>query len=164
MDTDSTISVEGWSEISPLDHRLTLVRAALQDTPEFELSQVDILRSPPYYAVDTVRILQKEFPGAELIYLMGGDSLEDLPQWHKPQEFVQEIAGLGIYKRPGAEPDLKSLDKQFPGLGDKTTFFHSPRIEISAADIRRRIHERRPYRFFLLPAVYQVIQSHQYYW
>lgn len=149
--------------ISPLDQRLLLTQTALQDTPGFDLSQVDILRKPPYFALDTVRILQKENPGAELIYLMGGDSFEDLPAWYKPEIFIQEISGLGVYQRPGSEPDLDKLDQQVPGLKEKTKFIIAPRIEISAADIRQRIHEHRPFRFFLHPLVYQVIQTHQYY-
>ncbi len=50
-------------EISPLDHRLTLVRAALQDTPEFELSQVDILRSPRIMPWIRYGFYRKNFPG-----------------------------------------------------------------------------------------------------
>jgi nicotinate-nucleotide adenylyltransferase len=149
--------------ISALDQRLRLVQAALSDTPGFELSQVDILRKPPYYALDTVRILQKENPGAELIYLMGGDSLVDLPAWFKPAAFVQEIACLGVYHRPGEIPDIDAINEKIPGIRQKTTFFQAPLIDISGVDIRKRIHEQRPYRFFLHPAVYQAIQTFQYY-
>ena len=45
--------------ISPAEQRLDLVYAALRDIPEFELSKVDIQRDPPFFAVDTVRILKK---------------------------------------------------------------------------------------------------------
>lgn len=149
--------------ISPLEQRIELVYAALRGKPEFDLSKVDILRDPPYYAVDTVRILKKENPGDEFIYLMGGDSLRDLPAWHDPAAFVNEVAGLGIYHRPGAEPDLESLEALCPGIKAKTNIFTAPLIDISAADIRQRIKEGRPYRYFLLPSVYQSIKRHNYY-
>jgi len=143
--------------ISSVQQRRELVLAALQNVPEFELSQVDILRDPPYYAVDTVKILKREYPGTDFIYLMGGDSLRDLPAWHDPNQFVQELSGLGVYRRPGSQPDLEILEKLCPGIKTKTTIFQAPQIEISAADIRQRIREGRPFRFFLPPEVYQLI-------
>jgi len=149
--------------ISPLEQRLALLKIALQNEPGFALSEVDVKRQPPFYAVDTVRIFQKENPGAELIYLMGGDSLEDMPAWYEPQKFVDEIAGLGVFRRPGSEPDLDQMERQIKGIKKKITFFTAPQIEISAADIRQRIKEGRPVRFFLIPAVYQFIEAHHYY-
>jgi nicotinate-nucleotide adenylyltransferase len=150
-------------EISPLEQRIELVYAALREKKKFDLSKVDILREPPYYAVDTVRILKKENPGDEFIYIMGGDSLRDLPTWHDPSAFVDEIAGLGVYRRPGSDPDLDALETICPGVKAKTVFFTAPLIDISAADIRQRIKEGRPYRYFLLPSVYQSIKRHNYY-
>jgi len=150
-------------EISSLEQRIELVYAALREKKKFDLSKVDILREPPYYAVDTVRILKKENPGVEFIYVMGGDSLRDIPAWHEPSAFIDEIAGLGVYRRPGSDPDLNALETICPGIKAKTVFFTAPLIDISAADIRQRIKEGRPYRYFLLPSVYQSIKRHSYY-
>jgi nicotinate-nucleotide adenylyltransferase len=149
--------------ISPVDQRLLLLQAALGDTPGFVLSKVDIERKPPYYALDTVRILQSDHPESELIYLMGSDSLNDLPQWYKAADFIHEIGGLGVYHRPGEQPELDSLEKVIPGITQKVYFFDAPQIEISGMDIRERIREHRPYRFFLQPAVYQIIQTRKLY-
>ncbi len=151
------------NQISPLEQRLELVNAALREQPEFLVSKVDIDREPPYYAVDTVTILKNENPGDELIYLMGGDSLRDLPAWHEPAAFIKAVDGLGVYRRKGADPDLDVLEAVCPGLKNKTAFFTAPLIEVSGADIRQRIREGRPYRFFLVPSVYQSIQQHNYY-
>lgn len=151
------------NQISPLEQRLELVNAALQEQPEFLVSKVDIDREPPYYAVDTVTILKNENPGDELIYLMGGDSLRDLPAWHEPAAFIKAVDGLGVYRRKGADPDLDVLEAVCPGIKNKTAFFTAPLIEVSGADIRQRIREGRPYRFFLVPSVYQSIQQHNYY-
>ena len=94
---------------------------------------------------------------------MGGDSLRDLPSWHDPAGFVDEVTGLGVYRRVGAEPDLDALEHVCPGIKQKTMFFNTPMVEISAADIRQRIREGRPYRYFLVPSVYQSIKQHNYY-
>ena len=65
-----------------------MLQAALEGSPEFMLSTIDIDRPAPHYAVDTLTLLQKKHPNSELVYLMGGDSLRALPTWHDPVGFV----------------------------------------------------------------------------
>ena len=68
--------------LSPVEKRVEMVQLSIAGNSHFELSRVDIDRPGPHYAVDTVRLLQEQLPEAELFYLMGGDSLHDLPTWH----------------------------------------------------------------------------------
>jgi nicotinate-nucleotide adenylyltransferase len=150
-------------KVSPLDLRKKLVLAALNKMPEFEFSDVDISRPAPHFALDTIRILQKQNSKSELVYIMGGDSLRDLPAWYQPQSFVNEIAEIGVLRRPGANPDVDILDDQLSGLKSKLTFFDAPLIEIAGADIRERIRNNRPYQYFLLPSVYRCIEDNGFY-
>ncbi|MEI8132132.1 MAG: nicotinate-nucleotide adenylyltransferase [Leptolinea sp.] len=149
--------------VSALEQRLKLVKAALAEMPEFEFCDVDISSPPPHYALDTIRILQRQNPQATLIYIMGGDSLQNLPAWHESQLFVNEVAEIGVLRRPGVDLDLESLEGLLPGLKAKVTFFMAPLIEISGADIRERIRKGRPYQYFLLPAVHRCIEDNTYY-
>ena len=68
--------------ISPVQDRLSMVQFAITENDRFKLSRVDIDRQPPHYAVDTVSILQQSSVNDEFYYLMGADSLIDLPTWH----------------------------------------------------------------------------------
>ncbi len=145
--------------ITPTHLRLEMVRAALSDAPEFELSMVDVDRQPPHYALDTVRILQQAHPQAQLIYLMGADSLRDLPAWHRPREFVQACHELGVMRRPGVSFDFTRLEPALPGVRRKARFIDTPMLEIASHEIRARVREGRPYRFFLPPAVYRLIRQ-----
>jgi nicotinate-nucleotide adenylyltransferase len=143
--------------ISPLKHRLAMVKLAIEADLQFELSTVDIDRPPPLYAVDTVRILASQNPGAKLVYLMGGDSLRDLPLWHLPAEFVAACDAIGVMRRPGDAIDLRSLEEKIPGLTDKLRFVEAPLINISAHEIRARVPAGLPFRYFVTPGVYRYI-------
>ena len=145
--------------ITPVETRLELVRAAIRGEPRFELSRVDIDRPPPHYALDTVRRLRETYPGAELVYLMGGDSLRDLPNWHQPQEFVAACHALGVMRRPRTRLDLERLADSLPGLLDKVRFYNAPRLDISASDIRRRVHLGHPYLYMLPATVGEIIAA-----
>ena len=143
--------------ITPIDQRLALLQAALGDDPNFELSRVDIDRPPPHYAVDTVCLLRRKRPGAELVYLMGGDSLADLPTWHKPQEFVLACDLIGVMCRPGRTVDMEALEAQLPGLKARVRFIQAPMLEISSSELRQRMAEGQTFRYYLPPAVYNLI-------
>jgi nicotinate-nucleotide adenylyltransferase len=143
--------------ITSLPHRLRMLELALADDPGFELSRVDIDRPGPYYAVDTVGLIAAQHPQAEITYLMGGDSLRDLPRWHDPVGFVEACHSIGVLRRPQDDVDIKSLKSQIPGITAKVRFMHAPLLDISARDIRERVAERRPFRYYLPPKVYEYI-------
>jgi nicotinate-nucleotide adenylyltransferase len=123
--------------ILPLADRLALVQAALADEPAFELSRVDIDRPGPHWAADTVRLLAQRFPDSKLIYLMGGDSLRDLPTWGRPLEFLSYCT-LGVLRRPGDTIDLEALERVLPGVSARVAFVEAPPSDIASNDIRAR--------------------------
>jgi nicotinate-nucleotide adenylyltransferase len=150
-------------KISPVTQRLALLQAALKDQPIFAVSRVEIDRPGPHFTVDTMKLLRKQFPRKELVYLVGGDSLRDLPQWDRPAEFLRSIDALGVMRRPGSRIDLKSLEKKLPGLSKKVEFIDAPLLEISASEIRQRIKVGGHYQYFLPPAVFKLIQNKKLY-
>lgn len=149
--------------IHPMEQRVEMVNAAIEDNPSFELSRIEIDRPGPHYAEDTVHLLGKQFPNADLFFLMGGDSLHDLPTWHEPMAFIQACSGLGVMRRPGDEIDLQLIESELPGISKKVNFIDAPLLEISARQIRYRIVANKPFRYYLPPSVYQIIQANNYY-
>jgi nicotinate-nucleotide adenylyltransferase len=146
--------------IAPLNHRLEMVKLAIADDPQFELSTVELDRPGPHYALDTVQILADQNPRTKLVYLMGGDSLRDLPTWHRPADFISACHLIGIMRRPGDTLDLTALEKSLPGLTAKVRFVEAPLLDIAAREIRARIGEGRPFRYFLPGQVYDHIKRH----
>ncbi len=145
--------------ITPLDVRLALVQAAVCEDPHFEVSTVEADRPGPHYSVDTVRILACQNPGADLFYLMGGDSLHDLPTWMKPRELVAALAGLGVMRRPQDSVDLPGLERALPGIGAKIFFVNTPLLEISSSDIRERVAQGQHYRYFVPQTVFDLVEA-----
>lgn len=143
--------------ISPVKLRLRLIKAAIGDDPFFEVSRIELERPAPQYAVDTIRDLRTHFPGSEMVYLMGGDSLHDLVEWHQPQLLVSLADGIGVMRRPGDLVDLTLLEQQLPGITAKLAFVDAPLLEISSRQIRERVQAGRPFRYYLPPAVYEQI-------
>jgi nicotinate-nucleotide adenylyltransferase len=143
--------------ITPLEHRLAMTQLALDDYPQFELSRVEIDRPDPHFMVDTVKLVQASAPSADLVLLIGGDSLKNLPDWHQPAELVAAVQSLGVMKRPGESVNLGMLETVVPGIARKVVYVDAPLLEISSHDIRRRAGEGRPFRHYLPPQVYDYI-------
>ena len=149
--------------ITPLEHRRAMLELAISDDPQFEFSTVEIDRPGPHYALDTVKLLARRNPAANLVYLMGGDSLRDLPAWHQPTEFISACYSIGVMRRPSDLLDLVTLEKSLPGLSSKVRFVDTPLIDIAAHEIRERIAGGRPFRYFLPREVYEYINEHKLY-
>jgi nicotinate-nucleotide adenylyltransferase len=149
--------------ITPLEHRLAMVKLAITDNRRFELSTVELDRPAPHYALDTVKIISAQNPAADLAYIMGGDSLRDLPAWHRPADLVAALDFIGVMRRPGDSIDLPALEKSIPGLRAKVRYVDAPLLDISAHEIRQRVVDGRPFRYFLPPAVYDYIVEHNLY-
>jgi nicotinate-nucleotide adenylyltransferase len=149
--------------LRPVDVRLKLLNAAIGCEPGFEISLVDLARPGPQYAVDTLAILTEQNPAAAIYYLIGGDSLHDLPTWYEPERLLALVAGLGVMRRPGDTIDLAALNLQLPGLQSKINLIESPLLDISSRDLRERIRTGRHFRHFLPTAVWKLIQANGYY-
>ncbi|KPL06208.1 hypothetical protein AMJ86_09455 [bacterium SM23_57] len=149
--------------ITRLQHRLDMVQAVVEPDPQFELSKIDIDRPPPHFAVDTVGMLREKYPEADLIYLMGSDSLLNLNSWYRPIEFVRRCDGIGVMQRPGSQTSDLGSEELSLAIRSKLLIFEAPLIEISATQIRERIKENRPYRYYLPPQVYKIIKERNLY-
>jgi nicotinate-nucleotide adenylyltransferase len=146
--------------VSPVEDRLAMVATAIDADPLFEISRIEIDRPGPHLAVDTMRLLHDQFPQDTLVYLMGGDSLEDLPSWYKPDDFVKVCDEIGVLRRPGHKIELPGLEKKLPGVTAKVQFIDSALIDISSTQLRAAIAAGKPFRYSLPPDVYRYIQEH----
>ena len=85
---------------TPAQERLNMVELAIADEPKFAASDCDIVRDGATYTFDTVQIFRQQFPGAQLWWLMGSDSLMQLHTWKKWQTLVRQT-NIAIAMRQG---------------------------------------------------------------
>lgn len=100
-------------QITSTVHRVEMVKLAITGKANFELSTVEVERPGSSYSVDTVAILRKHLvPEDVIFFLVGWDSLADLPEWHEPARLVKLCKVVAV-TRPGmTRPDLKSSSYQ----------------------------------------------------
>ncbi len=150
-------------EVTPVEHRIAMVQHCVSGTPSFELSRMELDRPGPHYTVDTVDLILQQEPGSEIVLLLGGDSLRDLPTWKNNIELVSKVHQIGVMHRPGDSFDSSTLFARIPGLEAKLVFLEALLHTLSSHEIRRRVRENIPCQYYVLPSVYEYITANHLY-
>ena len=152
--------------ITPVHHRLAMLKLALVGNPHFALSMVDLQRSGPSYTVETLRFLRQDLgPGAQCYFIIGGDSLRDLPTWRDPAGILEQATIVAL-TRPGykgIQDVQKQLEVRLPALHSRLVTVEGPLMEISSTELRRRVSEGRPIKYQTPEAVEDYIFQHHLY-
>ena len=149
--------------ITSVEDRLAMVQLAIADNKSFELSRIELDRPGPHYTLDTINLIAEQNPGADIVPIIGGDSLHDLPKWHEPQKLVYACHWIGVMRRPYKESNLDELESQLPGIRSKIHYVDAPLLEIASREIRSRIAEGKSVRYYLPSSVYEYINQHHLY-
>lgn len=147
--------------ISESSHRIAMVELAIADNPRFRLSLLDMDQGEASYTADLLQRFWIDFPDAELYFVIGTDSLREFPTWHEPERILA-ASRLLVAERPGVDITQAHLDA-VNGLRERTAFFASHRIDVSATDIRGRCATGRSIRYLVPDAVVAYIREHALY-
>ncbi len=119
-------------------HRLEMARLATLRTPGFSVSRMEIDRQGVIYTVDTLTLLHRQMPDAEFFYLIGEDTLLDLPNWRTPDR-VFALCTFLVSRRTTADASAHPLVPQLQARGAKFQFLSLPPLAISATEIRNHL-------------------------
>ena len=149
--------------ITPLAHRLPMLQGMIAHNPIFELSRLEIDRPGSHYTIDTVRLLAGQDPSAELILLIGGDSLWEFPTWRLSADLLTAVSKIGVMRRPGDFTNLSEIEARLTGITEKIHFIDALLQPVSSSELRRRIVDGEMYRYYVPPSVYEYIETHHLY-
>ncbi len=142
--------------LTPFGQRVEMLALAISGNPAFQIDELEKDRTGPSFTVDTLSLLTERHSGDTLAFMIGSDSLRDLPAWYQPRRIL-ELAELLVMERsdwPCACPDALRASL---GLGAdfnlRYQIIAAPLIEIASRDVRQRIAEGRSVRYLLPRAV-----------
>src|SRR5205807_2658113 len=87
--------------IASFAQRVEMLELAISGQPAFRIEPIERDRPGPSYTADTIEELHRAQPDAELVLIIGSDSLHDLPLWYQPERIVA-AAELLVVARPEA--------------------------------------------------------------
>jgi nicotinate-nucleotide adenylyltransferase len=144
-------------ELVSAEHRLAMTREIAESNPGFRVCEVEVQREGVSYTVETLRVLQDQYPDTDFALLLGSDSLDYFDAWHCPDEIAERVP-LIVYKRPGA---IESVAE--PRFANRVRYASAPIIEVSGTEIRARRRAGRSIRYLVPEAVRTYIEAHDLY-
>ena len=133
---------------------------ATRDIDYIRVSRIDADRPGPHYTADMVRMVRKRVGGLITIYfLMGMDSLRDLPDWSEAAWLV-ENCHLVALSRHDVVLDWESLETKLPGIRKRVTILDMPELEIAGHTLQERVRSGRPIRHQVPRRVEEYIYEH----
>ena len=155
--------------LTPAPDRLAMAHLAVESDPLFEVSDCELLRPGPSFTLDTVRHFRRRFgPNPALYWLIGADTLPELPGWYQIDRLVDECT-IVTARRPGFDPAqidwtaFKSIlaKPQIERL--RRHLLDTPEIPLAATELRRRLRQNQPVDDALPAPVLAYIRQHHLY-
>jgi nicotinate-nucleotide adenylyltransferase len=132
--------------------RLDMLKLAIGGQSAFEVSDLEIKRGGISYTADTLTELREQHADAELILLVGADTLVDMPNWKDPERIVS-LANIGVVERTGSQVETHSLP------GAEILRVTMPRIDLSSRQMRTKVEHRKSIRYCTPRAVEKYIEA-----
>lgn len=135
-------------ELSTGQQRLEMVKLAIADDVRFSASDIEINRSGPTYAIDTIREWNSANPDDELFWIVGSDALSGIPTWHEWEAFVSEVTIVAVNR---------------VGQNDSVPFnfvsVDMPEVRISATELRDRFTNKQDTQYLVPQKVNEYISD-----
>jgi nicotinate-nucleotide adenylyltransferase len=85
--------------------RRAMCQLALSDlaagvASKVQVNPIEVLRTGPSYAIDTVEAVAQTFPDDSLVLIVGQDAADKLDQWHRIDE-LRTMVEFVVISRPG---------------------------------------------------------------
>lgn len=147
------------------EHRTAMLSLAVSDHPAFVVSRIELDRSGTTYTVETLLEVRDRHPDCELHFLLGSDSLRDLPNWREPARIGTLAAIVAVNRgRVAAAAEREWCDRHLPReISERLQFISIPAVDLSASDIRARVRRGASIRFMTPPAVAAYIREQKLY-
>ena len=151
-------------------HRFAMVALATLPFDRFRTSTIEVDTLEKRYTVETLEAMNRENPGAELLFIIGTDMYQEIEAWKNFRRLF-DLAHLVIVNRPGfpfredVAPFQVIKEPQVVTLPEKTAVFYLPFVElpISSTEIRDDRRRGAEVRQWLPPLVWSYIERNKLY-
>lgn len=131
-----------WKENSTdFRNRCFMISLAIDDMEHCSLSSIDYRNTEPYYSVNTLKMLQEEYPEDELYLIVGSDIVNDIKNWHEGQWILDNFKLIVVARNGCKNLDLIDITKT---------------LEVSSTEIRELAKEKKQ----IYPLVPKVVSQY----
>jgi nicotinate-nucleotide adenylyltransferase len=138
------------------NHRLNMVKLAIQDEPFLWACDVEFYLPIPSYTIDTLHELEKQYTNHQFSLIIGADNWANFYQWKNYQEILNKYQ-IYVYPRNREKMELPVEHPNIINMKD------APLLPDSATEIRTLIKQNKSVIEYMSPAVIQYIERTEIY-
>ncbi|MFC0557983.1 nicotinate-nucleotide adenylyltransferase [Halalkalibacter alkalisediminis] len=138
-------------DLASNEDRIDMLVGAIKDNEYFHVSTIELEREGPSYTIDTIKQLKRIYPNNQFYFLIGGDMVDYLPQWHKIDELLELVTFIGV-QRPGT-----SIKKTY--YAEQVHLLDMMQVDLSSSLIRNRIQEGKPITYMVPKEVEALVKE-----
>ena len=139
------------------NHRLTMVRIAVEDYPKLKASNIEFDLPQPNYTVNTLIHLEEKYPNHHFSLIMGEDNLKSFHKW-KNHDVILNRHSICVYPRKSKGEALDKWLKE-----DSISLIDAPIMELSSTFIRKSIQQEKNIRPLLPHPVWIYLDEMNFY-
>ena len=171
-------------KVLELEHRISMVKLAIEGNDHFEFSDFEIALPGPTYTYNTLKKFTEEYPDTEVYLIIGGDSLFSIEQWYNFRDIFDMSVILSSKRENETKGASGSLGTSYDGTeeacaqagddplhdefiarmeelreryGARIYDIEMPNIEISSSGISARVRSGKSIRYYVPEGVYKYI-------
>lgn len=120
--------------------RHEMVTLAMMNEAGFVPFDYEVYKKTYSYTVETITELNEKYPDTEFYFIIGEDSLNDLPKWYKPEIIVKKCVILAYPRGIDSKINLL-IEKRRAEFDADIRKIDAPLMGMSSSEIRKRVSE-----------------------
>ena len=146
---------------SKTNHRVEMVRLAIENEDGFSLQLYEVERKEVNYSYLTMEHFVSEYPENEFYFIIGADSLFHIEKWKCPERLLKTCVVLAAYRDGKTQTEM---DERIEYLNQKyqadIRLMCMPEMDVSSTEIRENMKNHLSVKNLVPKAVYEYILKH----
>ena len=149
-------------EIIAPNHRLNMVKLAIEDYPDFEVNDIELTLPGKSYSYNTVMKIKQLFKINDKInFIIGTDAFEKLDSWYHAQNLVEEVHFIVVPRCKNFNIELSRKKIKLPDISYSS--LELPFLDISSTKIRYNLKHNLPINSLISEKVLNYIKDNNLY-
>lgn len=152
------------SGLLPNEHRYNMLKIVTDKNEHFELSDIEMKQSKQLNTVETLELLQKEYPNNILYFVIGTDNLKEISTWEKANKLVSKFKILVLERGDDIFEEIISNDAFL--IEHKESFIRlkeNIRTNLSSTFVRNCLNSGKSIKYLIPDDVLEYIKDNKLY-
>lgn len=146
------------------EHRYNMLKVVIDKNEHFELSDIELKQDRQLNTIETLKLLQKEYPNNILYFVIGTDNLKELSNWRNSEELVTKFKIIVLERGNDNFEEIMNNDEFL--IKHKNAFIslkENIRTNLSSTFVRNNIKSGKSVKYLIPDEVLQYIKDNNLY-